>query len=145
MGVFGLGSMIAALALPKLLERAHDRAVMLAGAATMVAALLFAAVAMGVAALSWVLLLAVWLVVGLGYSAVLTPSGRLLRRSAHAGDRPALFAAQFALSHAWLQPVHDASRSFSCASVPRSRELVSSSPRPARFFVEPLAPPRCAR
>jgi hypothetical protein len=34
---------------------------------------------------------------------VLTPSGRLLRRSAHAGDRPALFAAQFALSHAcWL-------------------------------------------
>jgi len=34
---------------------------------------------------------------------VLTPSGRLLRRSAHAEDRPALFAAQFALSHAcWL-------------------------------------------
>ena len=32
-----------------------------------------------------------------------TPSGRLLRRSAHAEDRPALFAAQFALSHAcWL-------------------------------------------
>ncbi|GLO72780.1 hypothetical protein MACH17_42970 [Phaeobacter inhibens] len=44
-----------------------------------------------------------WLLVGLGYSAVLTPSGRLLRRSAHAEDRPALFAAQFALSHAcWL-------------------------------------------
>ena len=34
---------------------------------------------------------------------VLTPSGRLLRRSAHAEDRPAVFAAQFALSHAcWL-------------------------------------------
>lgn len=31
------------------------------------------------------------------------PSGRLLRRSAHPEDRPALFAAQFALSHAcWL-------------------------------------------
>lgn len=43
------------------------------------------------------------LLVGLGYSAVLTPSGRLPRRSAHAEDRPALFAAQFALSHAcWL-------------------------------------------
>jgi hypothetical protein len=40
---------------------------------------------------------------GLGYSAVLTPSGRLLRRSSHQQDRPALFAAQFALSHAcWL-------------------------------------------
>lgn len=32
-----------------------------------------------------------------------TPTGRLLRRSAHPEDRPALFAAQFALSHAcWL-------------------------------------------
>lgn len=34
---------------------------------------------------------------------MLTPTGRLLRRSAEAGDRPALFAAQFVLSHAcWL-------------------------------------------
>ena len=33
----------------------------------------------------------------------MTPSGRLLRRSAHSEDRPALFTAQFALSHAcWL-------------------------------------------
>ena len=49
------------------------------------------------------MLLAVWLMLGLGYSAVLTPSGRLLRRSSHQQDRPALFAAQFALSHAcWL-------------------------------------------
>ena len=49
------------------------------------------------------MLLGAWFFVGLGYSAVLTPSGRLLRRSAHAEDRPALFAAQFALSHAcWL-------------------------------------------
>ena len=40
---------------------------------------------------------------GLAWSAVQTPGGRLLRRSAHAPDRPALFAAQFALSHAcWL-------------------------------------------
>jgi hypothetical protein len=32
-----------------------------------------------------------------------TPSGRLLRRSSTAEDRPALFAAQFALSHScWL-------------------------------------------
>ena len=34
---------------------------------------------------------------------MLTPSGRLLKRSAHAEDRPAVYAAQFALSHAcWL-------------------------------------------
>ena len=48
-------------------------------------------------------LLALWLVLGIGYSTAQTPSGRLLRRSAHAPDRPAVFAAQFALSHAcWL-------------------------------------------
>lgn len=49
------------------------------------------------------MLLAAWALLGIGYSATQTPSGRLLRRSAHAEDRPAVFAAQFALSHAcWL-------------------------------------------
>ena len=43
---------------------------------------------------NWPVLLGAWLLVGLGYSAVLTPSGRLLRRSAHAEVSPALFAAQ---------------------------------------------------
>ena len=44
-----------------------------------------------------------WFVIGIGYSVVLTPSGRLLKRSAHTEDRPAVYAAQFALSHAcWL-------------------------------------------
>jgi hypothetical protein len=38
-----------------------------------------------------------------GYSLSQTPGGRLLRRSSTAEDRPALFAAQFALSHScWL-------------------------------------------
>lgn len=100
---FGAGSMLAALALPKLLDRAPDRPVMVAGAALMVLTLLGLAVVVAVLGLTWPFLLTAWLLVGLGYSAVLTPSGRLLRRSAHAEDRPALFAAQFALSHAcWL-------------------------------------------
>jgi hypothetical protein len=48
-------------------------------------------------------LLIAWALLGIGYSAAQTPNGRLLRRSAQAEDRPALFAAQFALSHAcWL-------------------------------------------
>lgn len=48
-------------------------------------------------------LLALWFVIGIGYAATQTPTGRLIRRSAHPEDRPALFAAQFALSHAtWL-------------------------------------------
>lgn len=51
----------------------------------------------------WPGLLLIWLLLGLGYSAVQTPAGRFLRRSVQAEDRPAVFAAQFALSHAcWL-------------------------------------------
>ena len=103
LALFGGGSMLAALLLPRLLDRLPDRAVMLAGAAVLAATMLF----MGVRSLhgvaGWPVLLAIWFVLGLGYSAVLTPSGRLLRRSSHQEDRPALFAAQFALSHAcWL-------------------------------------------
>jgi MFS family permease len=107
LAAFGGGSMTAALLLPRILDRLPDRPVML-GAAVLLAAPLFAfsafLAAVGVEA-GWVLpsLLAVWAVLGLGYAAILTPTGRLLRRSAHASDRPALFAAQFALSHAcWL-------------------------------------------
>ncbi|MFW8595309.1 MFS transporter [Cribrihabitans neustonicus] len=103
MFAFGAGSMAAALALPRLLDRVADRPVMLAGAGALIASLLGLAAMTAVAGLSFPALLAAWVLAGLGFSAVLTPSGRLLRRSAHAGDRPALFAAQFALSHAcWL-------------------------------------------
>lgn len=95
---FGAGSMLAALALPGLLERIPDRTAMLAGA-TLLAVGTFSAAFLP----SYPWLLPLWFVLGLGYSAAQTPSGRLLRRSAHPEDRPALFAAQFALSHAaWL-------------------------------------------
>jgi MFS family permease len=99
LAAYGLGSMAAALALPRLLgERVADRTAMLAGAALLVLGLL-----LGPLVPDWWVVLPVWSLLGLGNGLVLTPSGRLLRRSAHAGDRPALFAAQFALSHAcWL-------------------------------------------
>jgi MFS family permease len=103
MFAFGAGSMSAALVLPKVLDRFPDRPVMLTGAWLMVAALFGIAAGIIGFGLSWPLLLAIWLLIGLGNSAVLTPSGRLLRRSAQPEDRPAVFAAQFALSHAcWL-------------------------------------------
>lgn len=99
LAAYGAGSMVAALAVPRLLDGAMtDRTAMMAGAGLLVAGLLI-----GLLVPNWSLLLAVWLLLGLGNGLVLTPSGRLLRRSADAGDRPALFAAQFALSHAcWL-------------------------------------------
>jgi predicted MFS family arabinose efflux permease len=99
LAAYGLGSMAAALALPRLLEAATtDRAAMLAGGALLVGGLL-----LGPLVPAWGALLPLWALLGLGNGLVLTPTGRLLRRSAYAGDRPALFAAQFALSHAcWL-------------------------------------------
>lgn len=103
MAAFGAGSMVAALALPAVLKHTTDRRAMLSGAALMGAALIAFAAWITVDALSWRAVLAIWFLVGLGYSAVLMPSGRLLRRSSHPEDRPAIFAAQFALSHAcWL-------------------------------------------
>lgn len=98
LAAFGGGSMLAAFALPKLLDQIADRSVMLAGTVLLIAGLIATAFMHSFSAL-----LPLWLVLGIGYSIAQTPSGRLLRRSAHAEDRPALFAAHFALSHAaWL-------------------------------------------
>ncbi|MEX0302419.1 MAG: MFS transporter, partial [Leisingera sp.] len=100
---FGAGSMLAAFMLPRLLERLSDRTVMLSGAGLGIAAMACLSLAAFVQPLSFALLTTGWAIIGLGYSTILTPSGRLLARSAHAQDRPALFAAQFTLSHAcWL-------------------------------------------
>ncbi|KIC25060.1 MFS transporter [Leisingera sp. ANG-M6] len=100
---FGGGSMLSAMLLPRLLERAPDRSVMLAGGVLGTAALGLLALAALALPLNFARLAIAWFVIGLGYSAVMTPSGRLLARSAHAADRPAIFAAQFTLSHAcWL-------------------------------------------
>lgn len=98
LAAFGGGSMLAALALPRLLETFSDRLAMLTGVLLLVLGLLA-----GMAVPGFTVLLPLWFVLGLGYSAAQTPSGRLLRRSSWPEDRPALFAAQFALSHAcWL-------------------------------------------
>ncbi|MEQ9246661.1 MAG: MFS transporter, partial [Nitratireductor sp.] len=98
LAAFGGGSMAAALALPRLLDTVPDRTAMLTGASLLAAGTVLAAVLPGY---GWMLPL--WFVLGIGYSTAQTPSGRLLRRSANPEDRPALFAAQFALSHAcWL-------------------------------------------
>jgi MFS family permease len=100
---FGGGSMIAALALPRLLARFEDRKVMMVGATFAAMSMILAAAVSALALLSLPLLAVFWALVGIGYSAALTPSGRLLTRSAQPEDRPAVFAAQFTLSHGcWL-------------------------------------------
>jgi len=94
----GAGSMTVALMLPRLLDRMPDRPFMLAGGALISTALFAGLTDPGYAAL-----LPVWFALGAGTSLIQTPGGRLLKRSAAEERRPALFAAQFALSHAcWL-------------------------------------------
>jgi H+ antiporter protein len=98
LAAFRGGSMLAALVLPRLLDNIPDRRAMLTGARILMGGLLI-----GAFVRSYALLLPLWFMLGLGYSLAQTPSGRLLRRSSRSEDRPALFAAQFALSHAcWL-------------------------------------------
>ncbi len=101
---FGLGSMLSALVLPSLLNALPDRRVMMIGAFMAATVLTVFGLRIQLAGwVSWPLLLGIWFLIGLFYASILTPSGRLLRRSAHAEDRAAIFAAQFALSHAcWL-------------------------------------------
>lgn len=100
----GAGSMLAALALPAVLRRAPERRVMLGAAALLAVATALAAGAVALPGLEGALLVgALWFAVGVGWSAVETPVGRLIRRGVPAGDLGAAFAAQFSLSHAcWL-------------------------------------------
>ena len=103
LATYGGGSMLAALVLPRLLDKISDRTMMCAAAAVLTAGLLAMAALFGTGAVVWPVVLGGWFVLGIAYSISVTPSGRLLRRSANAEDRPAVFAAQFALSHGcWL-------------------------------------------
>ncbi|EHN13024.1 putative NreB protein [Patulibacter medicamentivorans] len=98
LGAAGLGAMLAAVALPRLLRAFGDRSLMLAGGALLVAGLVATA-----AVSSYAMLLVVWALLGVGLALAQTPAGRLVQQSAQADDGPALFAAQFSLSHAcWL-------------------------------------------
>jgi len=94
----GLGSMLAALVTPRLLDKTGDRPVMVSGAFIMGGGVLGI-----VAQPDLTQMLPVWFVIGLGWSLIQTPASRVVNRSAAASDRSAYFSAQFALSHAcWL-------------------------------------------
>ncbi|UUV28677.1 MFS transporter [Amycolatopsis roodepoortensis] len=101
----GVGTIVAALLLPRVLGRIAERAVMLTGASVLLTGITGA---IGMSTVDaggwrWPAALALWALIGTGTGLILTPVGRVLRRSSHAGDRPAVFAAQFSLSHAcWL-------------------------------------------
>ncbi|MFC3454832.1 MFS transporter [Amycolatopsis speibonae] len=101
----GLGTILVALPLPRLLDRIPERTVMLTGGGTLLTGMTGAIALSTVDTGDWRLAaaMAVWAAIGLGSGLVLTPAGRVLRKSSRPGDRPAIFAARFSLSHAcWL-------------------------------------------
>ncbi|MGP5641475.1 MFS transporter [Brachybacterium tyrofermentans] len=102
LGAYGGGSMVVALGMPKLLERLPDRRVMLTGGSAIPILLVASAAVLAWTdgAAQWVVLLALWLLMGAANSTILTPSARLLRRNSDSSNRPAVFAAHFSLSHA---------------------------------------------
>lgn len=101
----GLGSVAAAIALPHVLRCLPERRVMLTGGVALTVAVGLAPLALGLdrPVLGLVAVGLLWFLVGLGWSSVETPVGRIIRRNVPAADLPDAFAAQFSLSHAcWL-------------------------------------------
>lgn len=95
---YGAGSMTAALSVPFLLRHMTDRTAMLGAAALLATGMLLASIMQELGHLLPILFL-----LGAGYGAILTPAGRLLRRSSSEADRTTVFAAQFSLTHVcWL-------------------------------------------
>ncbi|MBF6359034.1 MFS transporter [Nocardia farcinica] len=102
-GCFGAGSMTAALLVPRLLRTCTDRTLMLTGAALVPIALTVTAGWLAIGArpsLGWGVLGGCWFVLGAGTALVNTPAARLLRAQAGESELPAVFSAQFSLSHA---------------------------------------------
>jgi MFS family permease len=94
----GAGSMLVALAVPRLLNHLHDRPAMLAAGFALASLL-----ALGTLEPGFTGLLSLWFLLGAASSMIQTPAGRLVRLSSGSGDRSAYFSANFALSHgAWL-------------------------------------------
>jgi MFS family permease len=90
----GVGSILTAVLIPRLLEKTRERTVMLTGGW-----LLAVAMGLGTLAPSYTTLLILWLLLGVGLSLAQTPSGRLINESCQAGDRTSLFSANFSLTH----------------------------------------------
>lgn len=94
----GMGSMIIAFIVPKVLRTVPDRPVMVAGGVILATALF-----LGSFEPSFDGIIGLWFLLGVGWSCVQTPAGRVVTRSAGQADRAAYFSANFALSHgAWF-------------------------------------------
>ncbi|MER7195123.1 MFS transporter [Streptomyces flaveolus] len=99
----GTGTLVAALALPRVLDRISARTVMMTGAAVLVGATGAAVTLVAAGVATWAGTAVVWSTIGIGMALIITPTGKVLRASVARNAIPEAFAAQFSLSHlAWL-------------------------------------------
>jgi predicted MFS family arabinose efflux permease len=99
----GTGTLLAALALPRVLDRITARTIMMTGAGVLVGGTIAVVTLIAVGLTTWTGTAIIWAVIGIGMALIITPTGQVLRASVARNAIPEAFAAQFSLSHlAWL-------------------------------------------
>ncbi|MER5303294.1 MFS transporter [Streptomyces lasiicapitis] len=99
----GTGTLLAALVLPRVLDRITARTVMMTGAGVLVGGTTAAVTLIAAGLTTWTGTAIIWTVIGIGMALIITPTGKVLRASVGRNAIPEAFAAQFSLSHlAWL-------------------------------------------
>ncbi|MFF5712559.1 MFS transporter [Streptomyces sp. NPDC012756] len=92
-----------ALVLPRVLDRIAARTVMVTGALVLLGGTATAVTLFATGLITWAGTAIVWAVIGVGMALVITPTGKVIRASVGRNEIPEAFAAQFSLSHlAWL-------------------------------------------
>ncbi|GHB74905.1 MFS transporter [Streptomyces viridiviolaceus] len=99
----GTGTLLAALVLPRVLDRITARTVMMTGAGVLVGGTSAAVTLIATGLTTWTGTAIIWTLIGIGMALIITPTGKVLRASVGRNAIPEAFAAQFSLSHlAWL-------------------------------------------
>ncbi len=94
----GVGSIVASLSVPRLADRLQIRSILVSGAVALACGLFLIQFATSLSAL-----FPAFALIGMGGALINTQAGRVIVANSDESDRPALFAAHFALSHAcWL-------------------------------------------
>ena len=101
--VFGAGCIFAAIIIPYLSKEMTASRIMLAGSNLL--SIIFVALAFWLILLDfiWFVLLLAWFISGFGYTLLLTPMGRVIRKVSSLDEFSQVYSAQFSLSHlCWL-------------------------------------------
>ena len=135
----GGGTLLVALLLPRVLDRTSDRAVMMAGAAVLLAGVIAAVAMASTGIASWAVTAPIWFVIGAGMALIVTPTGRVR------GLTPVLGHAE---SSTWCWGSEMIRESWLGRTIPRSfvvrPSTCTSPPRAPRSAASPRTSASCA-